>query len=157
MSKTLLAVILIFVVSISIICAAFLLADRPATEWVQVEALDLIGNIKDYNGKWVNTTAWLGDSGEYKRTTIYIPIFITVDKTTIIMWVPITDTDYYYAIYKDNSFTHGLLLKLGNTHKDLIGKEVVVNGFITTQRARIDGVEQELYMMDPVNELRAVN
>lgn len=136
-------------VSIISIClvVTLIVVNLPPPIYEQISIHDLVFNIENYNGHNINTTAYLGDTTEYDFTLILIPIFISTGDTTIITWVPISDTDYYYALYKDNAFTKGVVIKLEHKHADLLGKEVIAWGRVTTEKIKFEGVTQNIYII----------
>jgi len=143
------AIIVFLLICLAVFGVMFaIITNLPKPQYVQVDIHDLVKHPENYKGHHVNTTGWLGDTGEFERTTILIPLIISTGKSTIIIWIPISDNDYYYAVYKDNSFTKGILIKLENKpSEDLLGNKVTALGKLVSQKVKIEGETKYLWLI----------
>jgi hypothetical protein len=136
-------------VLIAIMFSAFIyiIITIPKPEYIQVDIHDLVEHPENYSGKYVNVTGWLGDTKELDTSTWFLPIFIHTDDGMIIIWVPISDTDYYFAVYKDNSFTKGIIIKLEHKRPELLGEQVYALGKVVSQKVKIEGETQKFWIL----------
>jgi len=130
-----------------IVAIGFFLKNLPLTQYMRVDIHDLVGHPENYVGKHINVTGWLGDTKEFESITILIPIVICTDDTTMILWIPISDTDYYFAVYQDNAYTKGIIIKLKYKYPELLGKQVVALGEVISQEVKIEGETHWLWII----------
>ena len=123
---------------------AYLLQPR---EYLDVELTELIEHPDKYVGKDIHTIGYLGDTGEIDVSAILIPIIISTGKTTTVIWVPLRDTDYYFAVYTSNSFEKGILIRLEVPKYDLLGQKVDVHGHFETFAFKYHGEEIDTYII----------
>ena len=127
---------------------------RPK-EYIEVDLHELVENPTKFKGKWIHTRGYLGDTGEIDFSMILVPIIVSTGDSTVIIFVPLTDSDYYYMVYETNAFEKGVILKLENKCPDLLGQKVEVYGYFDSFTFKFNGKEYKTYKIEGhVEEMR---
>jgi len=112
-----------------------------------VPITDLVDSPQNYTNRWVTTKGYLGDTGKTDFSLILVPMIVSTGKTTIVIFVPISDTDYYMAVYVDNCYAKGILCNFETKPTQNIGEYVTITGKLVVERMKIDDVLQNVYIL----------
>ena len=148
--KKLLGFLLFVGIVISVVVAWYCLKPSPS----YVEFRDLVFNPNKYLDEKIVTEAWVGDTGQYDFSMLFIMIPMTSCSGemcyTYFIFVPIADYNYYYGLYLDDNLNHfGIIAKFPAKRQDIIGEKVKVTGTLKKETFKTrSGLKFETYILE---------